>query len=184
MTRCAVIPIFSKKKGRKIIKVIRELLKKLRMILKPASGENGKTKLLDPVEMLAISYHDLCRLAEQIETHAKRAPYPHVAQRLRQIAQEKRLSANALRDKILNLGGTLEEPQLNLKSGKNHWERLARDLEDQKALENSLIEQTFRLAGEAPEISDLLKGIAAAHVSHKETLLDLIARADPQAEQS
>lgn len=164
--------------------MILELVKKMQAIFKPASRENGKPKLLDPVEILRAGYHDLWRLAEQIHSHAERAPYPHVANHLRQIATEKRISASAMREKILNLGGKAEEPKLDLKSGKNHWARMARDLEDQKALENDLLERAVRLAEEAPEISDLLKGIVAAQLPHKEALLDLIARADPQADQS
>jgi hypothetical protein len=164
--------------------VIVELLKKMRAIFNPASRENGKPGLFDPLQILQVGYHDLCRLAEQIHSHAERAPYPHVANRLRQIATEKRVSASALREKILNLGGRAEEPKLNLKSGKNHWERMVRDLEDQKALENDLSERAFRLAEEAPELSDLLKEIVAVQLPHKDALLDLIARADPQADQS
>jgi len=165
-------------------RVIVELLKKMRAIFKPASRENGKPDLLDPVQALRAGYHDLCRLAEQIQSHAERAPYPHVANRLRQIASEKRISAGILREKILNLGAAPEEPKLNLKSGKNHWERMVQDLDDQKALETDLSERAFRLAEQAPEISDFLRAVVAAQLPHKEALLDLIARADPQADQS
>ena len=161
-----------------------ELLKKLRAILKPPSAGNGKPKLLDPVEILRVNCHDLLRLAEQIHAHAQTAPYPHVAQSLRQIALEKRKSANILRETIFNLGGRLDEPQLNLKSGKNHWERISQDIEDQRALESRFLQQSVRLAEEAPEISDLLKRIVAAEALHKEILMDLVMRADPQADQT
>lgn len=164
--------------------MILRLLKKLRAILKPASVKNGKARALDPVEILRLNCHNLLRLAEQIQSHAERAPYPHVAQRLRQIAMEKRKGVNILREKFLSLRGEMDEPQLNLKSGKNHWERMVRDLEDQKTLENSFLEQAFRLAEKTPEISDLLKGIITAQLLHKEILLDLVARADPQADQT
>lgn len=164
--------------------MILDLVKKLRAILRPASVRNGKSDVLSPMEVLRANYYELLRLAEQIHAHAERAPYPHVRQRLRQIALEKRKAADTLREEILRLRGVLEEPQLDLKSGKNHWERMVRDLEDQKALETSFLEHAARLAEEAPQISDLLKGVVAAQVSHKETLLDLVARADPQADQS
>jgi hypothetical protein len=181
LTRCPFTPIFSEQKEQN---VILDLVKKLRAILRPASVRNGKPELLSPIGILRANYYDLLRLAEQIHAHAERAPYPHVGQRLRQIALEKRKAVDTLREKILSLRGVLEEPQLDLKSGKNHWKRMVRDLEDQKALETRFLEHAARLAEEAPEISDLLKEIVAAQVSHKETLLDLVARADPQADQT
>jgi hypothetical protein len=161
-----------------------ELLKRIQARLRRAAATNGNPEGLDPIGILKASFQDLRTLAEQINGHAERAPYPHIGQRLRQIAVEKRLTANLLRDKILHLGGRLEELPLDLKSGKNHWERMVQDLRDQKALENSLLEQTTLLAEAAPEICDLLREIAAAQLPHREALLDLIARADPQAEQS
>ena len=180
LTILSVNPIFCK--GRKREEMIRELLKKLSAILRCAAARNGKSKAT--VEILKADYHDLRRLAEQISNHAEKAPYPHVTQRLRQIASEKRNSTSILKEKLLSLGGGLEEFPLDLKSGKNHWERMVQDLQDQKALETSFFERTMRLADEAPEISDLLRKVVDAQLPHKEALLDLIARADPQAELS
>jgi len=180
LTILSVNPIFCR--GRKREEMIRELLKKLSAILRCAAARNGKSKAT--VEILKADYHDLRRLAEQISNHAEKAPYPHVTQRLRQIASEKRNSTSILKEKLLSLGGGLEEFPLDLKSGKNHWERMVQDLQDQKALETSFFERTMRLADEAPEISDLLRKVVDAQLPHKEALLDLIARADPQAELS
>ncbi|MEK7210483.1 MAG: hypothetical protein AAB070_03600, partial [Candidatus Binatota bacterium] len=107
--------------------MIRELWKKLQAIVRLASARNGKPDALDPVEVLSIDYQNLRRLAEQIGAHAERAPYPHVAQRLRQIASEKQKTATFLKEKILSLGYELEESQPIIKSGKNHWERMVQD---------------------------------------------------------
>ena len=180
LTILSVNPIFCR--GRKRQEMIRDLLKKLSAILRCAAARNGKSKAT--VEILKADYHDLRRLAEQISNHAEKAPYPHVTQRLRQIASEKRNSTSILKEKLLSLGGGLEEFPLDLKSGKNHWERMVQDLQDQKALETSFFERTMRLADEAPEISDLLRKVVDAQLPHKEALLDLVARADPQAELS
>lgn len=65
---------------------------------------NRRSDAHDPVGILKIDYRDQLRLSEQIHAHAERAPYPHVAQRLRQIALEKRKSADVLKEKILSLG--------------------------------------------------------------------------------
>lgn len=164
--------------------MIRQLCDWLLAILRSAAAKNGKAKALPAIEVLTAGYNDLRRLTEQIKVHAERAPYPHVTARLRQMASEKERLAAALREKILGMGGALKEPVTALKSGKNHWERMVQDLEDQKSLEAFLLEQATLLADESPEIGDLLSRIAADQSPHREILLDLIARADPQAEQS
>ena len=164
--------------------MIRELWKKLQAIPRPASARNGKPKIPEPEEILRAGYHDIRRLAEQISSHAERAPYPHVAQRLRQISFEKQNITTILKETILSQGRELGEPQLAIRSGKNHWERMVQDLEDEKALENFLLEEAIHLADEAPVIADLLRRVVAEQLPHKEILLDLVARADPQAEQS
>jgi hypothetical protein len=164
--------------------MFRQLCDRLLTILRPATAKNGKAKVLPPVEALTTGYNDLWRLTEQIKVHAERAPYPHVAARLRQMAAEKERLTAALREKILGMGGVLKEPRAALKPGKNHWERMVQDLEDQKSLEAFLLEHATLLADEAPEVGDLLSRVAADQSPHREILLDLIARADPQAEQS
>ena len=161
-----------------------ELVKKMAAVFSTAEPQNGKARSAGPAEALRESYRRLYNLAEQIDLHAEKAPYPHVAQRLRQIAAEKRSSANLLRDKILSLGEELGETPPDIKSGKNHWQRMVRDLNDQKALETDFSERAALLAEQAPELAELLGNIIAAQRPHKEMLLDLVARADPQAEQT
>ena len=160
--------------------MIQELLKKLRAKLKVGSTENGRSKPVDPSAALRINYRDLLRLAKQIESHAERAPYPHMAEILRQIAREKKASANALEEEIPALQET-EVPHLAIRAGKNHWERMVQDLEDQKVFEENFLQQADLMAEEQPEISHLLREIVSMQAPHKEKLLDLIARADPQA---
>jgi len=82
------------------------------------------------------------------------------------------------------MGGNPGEPRADIKSGKNHWERMVLDLEDHREVETSLLDQAGRLAEQAPQVSDVLRKIVASEAEHKEALLDLIARADPQANQS
>lgn len=164
--------------------MILKLLKGVIGVLNPGAPENGNLQVSGPIKALRITYHELLRLADQFQAHAEKAPYPHVAAGLQQIAIEKRQSANTLREKIRDIGGGWEEPRLDIKSGKNHWERMVRDLEDQRALETGIVDQALLLAADAPEISNLLRQIAAAQEPHKETLLDLVARADPQATQT
>jgi hypothetical protein len=103
-----------------------------------------------------------------------------MAEILRQIAREKKASANALKEKIPALEKT-EVPHLAIRAGKNHWERMVQDLEDQKAFEENFLQLADLMAEERPEISRLLREIVSTQAPHKEKFLDLIARADPQA---
>ena len=164
--------------------MIRQLCDRLHAILRPASAKNGKDKLRRPADALTSGYRDLRRLTEQIKAHAERAPYPHVAERLRRIASEKQRAVGVLKERILAMGYDFEEPHTAPKSGKNHWERMVQDLKDQKSLEAFLLERATLLADDAPEIGDLLSRIAADQGAHRDILLDLVARADPQAEQT
>jgi hypothetical protein len=156
-----------------------QVFRKMREILR-----NGKSKSVDPAGILIESYRDLCSLAAQISRHAEKAPYPHVAQLLRRLAQEKQSSADLLRDKLLGGGTRLEGAPFVIKSGKNHWERMTQDLNDHRALETRLLERATLIGEQAPETAELLRQIAAAGRPHTDALLDLIARADPQAEQT
>ena len=145
---------------------------------------NGKPAVDDPLEILQESRRDLVRLAAQIANHADRAPYPHVAEQLRRMAEEKRASADLLGDRIMRAGGRLEETAVEIQSGKNHWERMAQDLNDQNALDNRFVERAALLGETAPELADLLERIAASDRRHAKIFMDLIARADPQADQT
>ncbi len=160
-----------------------EILIRLQKFFSRQKG-NGDRELIDVVDILIKHCQNLIRLAKQITAHAERAPYPHVAQHLRQISLEQQNSANALKEKILYLGGNPQEANLELRTGKNHWARILQDIKDQKELENQLSADASRLALKSPEITDLLRQIVSGEVSHRETLQDLVARADPQANQS
>ncbi len=159
-----------------------ELLRKLRSILGRRTAGDGNRTLKNPEQMLASAYYELFRLADQIESHAEKAPYPHVAAQMRRIALEKRSSASALREKMGEIAGEMKPIRAEVKSGKNHWERIAVDLEDQRAFENEILAQAVLFAADAPEISVLLRKMASEQAPHREILLDLLVRADPQAD--
>ncbi len=73
---------------------------------------------------------------------------------------------------------------LDLHSGKNHWARMVKDIEDEKELEDLFLDDALRLGSESPEISDLLRRLVAGKAFHREALQDLVVKADPQAFQS
>ncbi len=157
------------------------MLKKFFSILGVDTGEEEPVKPKIPLEILNASYQGLCRLAEQIDDHAQKAPYSFVTQRLKSIAAEKRSIAGQLKEAILKLNDRPEEPKFEIGEGRNHWERIANDIEDQRTLDNQFLEYAVLLGEEAPEISGLLEKVVSQQAHHRDSLLDLIARADPQA---
>lgn len=163
--------------------MFRQLAKRVRDRIGLISQRNGRPRPVDPTLALAKNYDELLRLAQQIESHAEKAPYPHVAEKLRRIAREKRELAGSMKEKLAAWERNAGEPASAVKSGKNHWERMVLDLDDQKALEEGLIQLGDAVAEHDPQLSRMLRDIAVAQNPHKEDFLDLIARADPQAHQ-
>jgi len=164
--------------------MIRGLLKQLKARLKLDAAKNGAAGDLDPGEKLKVSATTLWCLARQIEAHSAQAPYPHLAKRLQEIALEKQKMVDFLKEELSHLGKDFGQPQSTIKSGKNHWERMRQDVEDQKSLEANLLMHAAHLAESAPKISDLLKNIASQQSAHSDILLNMLIRADPQANQT
>lgn len=134
--------------------------------------------------VLADNYRELARLANQLKLHAKKAPYPFVGERLQQMAAEKEKSIALLFEGIEQLGARVAKFDSSIPSGRNHWERMHQDVEDQKRVEARLVDDISCLALEAPDHSQLLRRLMEVEHRHKAALLDLLARADPQAEQT
>ena len=160
------------------------LLKTLGRLLVPGRVNDNRTRYAEPLEALLLVYQQNGHLAEQIESHAALAPYSQVAERLRQIADEKRDLGNRLRKMIENLHGPIREAAQPPATGKNHWQRLNRDLEDQRALDDLVARYEFTLIPEIPGGSALLDEIKRIHDRHRQSLVRLVVVADPQASQT
>jgi len=163
---------------------LRVLLKKLQEFLLPESSSDGITNYTEPVEVLLAVYQRISGLAEQIESHAELAPYPHMVQRLRQIAQKKYELADRLKRIIETVHGAMPKGSRPPATGKNHWRRLIRDLEDQRELDNLLARFEFTIIREVPGMSDFLDRVRILHNRHRKALIELIAVSDPQASQT
>ena len=136
-----------------------------------------------PMEGLALTYERISRLANQIDAHAAGAPYPHIRRTLHEMARQKFESAKNLRTLIEKLGEKPQVPAEDPKAGKNHWERLNFDLQDQIALDDFLFTLELK-AGETLEIAKTIAELRNSQRSHRQILSDLIAIADPQATQT
>jgi hypothetical protein len=160
------------------------LLKKLEELLLPERMTENGARYLEPVDGLQLIHQRISQLAEQIESHAELAPYPQVAEQLRLIAGEKRAIGNRLKEIIENLHGSIKEGSQPPATGKNHWQRLIRDLEEQKALDDLLSRYETPLIRQAPDIAGFLRELKSIHEMHRRSLTQLIAVADPQASQT
>lgn len=165
--------------------MIRFLFKKLQDLLLPQRDISNGARDMTASDLLVSLFERISRLAEQLEAHADLAPYLQVAGRLRAMAHEKRSIANRLKEISDNAQGrswgALDRPPDN---GKNHWERLSRDLEDQRALDDFLARYQSTLIQQFPAVADLIERIAAIDEAHRRALLHMIAVADPQANQT
>jgi hypothetical protein len=149
----------------------------------PERSDLNYSRRETPVEGLAHAYELIFKLANQIEVHAAGAPYPHIRQTLHGIANQKFDSAKKLQTLTEKLG---EKPRLAVgepKTGKNHWERLNLDLQDQIALDDFLFTVELK-SEETPEIAKMIRELRSSQRSHRQILLDLVAIADPQATQT
>ena len=164
--------------------MLRYLFQKLEELLLPERTSNDGARHLEPMDVLQLIYQRISRLAKQIESNAELAPYPQVAERLRRIASEKRDIANRLREAIPSVQGPIRDGSQGSATGKNHWQRLIRDLEDQKALDDLLSRYEFTLTRQVPEVADLVQELKRIHETHRRSLTQLIAVADPQATQT
>ena len=136
-----------------------------------------------PVEGLVLAHELVLRLANQIEVHAGDSPYPHIRRKLHEIAIQKIDIAKKVRTVIEKFGEKPRLPKGDPKTGKNHWERLNVDLQDQIALDDLLFTLELK-AAETPEIAKMVEELRSSQRSHRQILLDLVAIADPQATQT
>jgi hypothetical protein len=160
------------------------LLKKLGELLLPERISEDGVRSMTPVDVLLFVYQMNSRLAQQIESHAELAPYPQVAERLRRIAAEKMDINKRLKEIIENLHGPVREEWQPPATAKNHWQRMIRDLQDEEALDDLLSRYEFSLIRQVPGVANCLQELRTMHDRHRESLVQLITVADPQANQS
>lgn len=136
-----------------------------------------------PAEALIDAQSLILGLAAQIDAHAAKAPYPHVARQLRQMSAEKQVSAQNLKAIIESMGERPRQPMNEPRLGQNHWQDLTLDLQDQIALEDYLLQQQSRVRG-AAGVADILRELREKQAPHRRKLTALIGAADPQAHQA
>lgn len=164
--------------------MLSNVLKILVKTLLPETMEDKSLRSRDPIQLLVSVHQRLVQLAAQIEAHAGSAPYPYVADRLRQIAREKQDAADELKEWLQRRGEPLGAVSISQPPGKNHWERVMRDLKDQTEFQDLLSLNESRISAVSPELAEFLRQLKIGQAAHRKALMKLVAVADPQATQT
>lgn len=134
------------------------------------------------LEILRDEYLDEAKDVVQFEVHARRMTYPHFRERLLRIAEEEKAHVTWLKEQILALGGEVPETTFTVKTGKNSWECLLMDVEEEKRDCTAMLEHLYTVAEHAdPKIAEGLRRIREDEKRHREEILDLLLKSDPYA---
>jgi len=134
------------------------------------------------VELLCEEYLEEARDVTQFTQHAQRMHYPQFRDRLLRIAAEEQAHVQWLREKILALGGEIPQLSFTPKAGKNSWECLLMDLEEEKRCCGDLLERMYTAEHADPEIAEGLHRMREEEKRHREEIMDMLMKSDPYAE--
>ncbi len=142
-----------------------------------SAGYAGRREHEKDVKYLEDDYSAALRLAANLSSHAKWIPYPFLVNRLRKVADEVRAQAEVMRTKIVELGGSV--PQVNIDSRedvefKDNVKRLVKDMEQHATMSETLVHQrnNIRDAG----VLKLIGTIASEMQSQRDELMDIVMR--------
>ena len=131
------------------------------------------------VEVLRDKYLDEAKDVVQFEDHARRMTYPHFQKRLLCIAEEEKAHVKWLQDTITALGGKIPQTTFTVTHGKNSWESLLMDIEEEKRDCAAILEQLYTVVKHAdPEIAAGLRRIRDDEKRHRQEILDLLMKDD------
>jgi rubrerythrin len=134
------------------------------------------------IEFLRQEYVSEARDVAQFREHAKRMTYPQFRERLLRIAEEENAHVEWLRKQILNLGGAIPENPLPVKEGRNPWENLRIDAEEEQRDSIEVLYQIYAVAERInPQIAEGLRRLYEEEKRHRGEFLDMLMRTDPQA---
>jgi len=133
------------------------------------------------LEILRLEYIEEMQNLLQLLRHAERMRYPQFRDRLLRIAGEEQAHAQWLRQRIIALGGEVPRISFSPSIGKNSWECLLMDLEEEKRCSADLEARIRSVERIDPEIAELLRRIREEEDKHSEDIMDMLMRSDPQA---
>jgi len=137
---------------------------------------------LRTLEILRDEYMEETRLMRQLTEHSERMRYPEFRERLLRMAAEQGEHVSWLREKIVELHGPIPEVEEPPSRGKNTWECLLRDLEEEKRCCALLADQIAIAENFYPELTTELEHMFEEENQHREEIMDMLMKSDPYAE--
>ena len=131
------------------------------------------------LDILRDVYREEAQDVLQFTQHAERLHYPQFRERLLRIAAEEQAHLTWLGDKLLALGGDIPDVSVTAKVGKNAWEGLLMDLEEEKLSYAEFLEAMHLAEDVDPELAEGLRRIREAEQQHREEILDMLVKSDP-----
>jgi bacterioferritin len=131
------------------------------------------------VKLLRDAYLDEVKDVKRFTQHAERMYYHHFRERLQRIVAEEQTHIQWLREKIIALGGDLPTVAGPTKLGKNSWENLRLDLEEEKKDYDELLQGLQPAERFDSAIAEGLRRIRQEEHRHREELLDLLLKSEP-----
>lgn len=132
------------------------------------------------VKILNEDYSKEITIAKMMEEHSKMIPFDFLRERLRKIAEEEKEHAEKLKQKIMELGGSVNplpkifEVKMETIHNQKGFRKLVADLEFDKEIYESYISQINKV--EDDEIRKLLREIVEDEEKHKDILMDIVMR--------
>ncbi len=156
----------------------RSVLEKNWRRLVKSLGHDERQKLL---EILCQEYIEETQNLLQFLRHAARMRYPQFRDRLVSIARQEQGHVQWLQGKIIALGGEVPRISFAPEVGLNSWECLLMDLEEEKRCCADLTERLAIVEHIDIETSEALRRIRKEEEDHREEIVDMLIRSDPQA---
>jgi rubrerythrin len=133
------------------------------------------------LKILQDRYTDEMRHAQLYAQHAGKMQYPQFREKLLAIAADEARHAEWLADKIRLLGGKLPSVSGIAAAGRNSWQYLLADVDEEKHCSDELIEQMQTVRNEMPDVAKVLERIYEDGAKHRAEIRKMLMRSDPQA---
>ena len=142
------------------------------------SREQDRRKLLT---LLREAYRRQSENAASFTQHAEQMYYPHLREQLLRIVGEEQTHVRWLEEKISALGGEIPHPLSSPRRGVNTWENLRLDLEEEQRDEEAFLDGLRIAERFDQEIAEGLSRLRHDERKHREQLLDLLQKSEPDA---
>ncbi|HEU5463176.1 MAG TPA: ferritin-like domain-containing protein [Candidatus Binatia bacterium] len=134
-----------------------------------------------PIDVLRQQYVDHMQQAARLALHAAKMHYPQFREKLLEIGNDKKNSAELIAQRLVAMGGTLPAVPEVLSSDENSWKQLGNALEEESRSADRLEAQLRSIESDQPETIALIQQICREHKTHRDAIRHMLMRSDPFA---